>query len=193
MALAGALGIFVAAVLPAEYDVDPLGTGRLLGIAKMADPGAGVAPPAQDAAVTELVQAGPLTHYPAAFNEDTVEFVLEPFDYVEYKYALVKGAALTFAWKATGIVEHDFHGEPDVDPEGGLQSYDKSKKLEASGSLVAPFTGIHGWYWRNPSDVAVTVKISSAGLYTSGLEIKSDGSKQSRIVTPANVVPSPAP
>ena len=53
---------------------------------------------------------------------------------------------MVYAWKATGVVKYEFHGEPD-DSRLKVQSYDKQDNDFASGTLTAPFTGIHGWYW----------------------------------------------
>ena len=33
------------------------------------------------------------------------------------------------------------------------------------GTLVAPFTGIHGWYLRNDGEEAIVVRLKVAGFY----------------------------
>jgi len=33
------------------------------------------------------------------------------------------------------------------------------------GSFVAPFDGIHGWFWRNHSDKPVTIKVKVSGFF----------------------------
>ena len=35
----------------------------------------------------------------------------------------------------------------------------------ANGSYVAPFTGIHGWYWENPGTEELIITLSTAGFY----------------------------
>ena len=88
-----------------------------------------------------------------AFNSETVEFKVAPREGMEYKYRLDKGEALLFSWKATGPVHYEFHAEPDGAPRGYAQTYEKRRRQsEASGTLTAPFPGIHGWYWENKTD-----------------------------------------
>ena len=60
------------------------------------------------------------------------------------------------------------------------QSFDKAERREANGSFTAPFSGIHGWFWENPGADPVTVRLASAGFYTSAVEIRSDRSRQPR-------------
>jgi hypothetical protein len=43
---------------------------------------------------------------------------------------------------------------------------------EGYGSLVAPFSGEHGWYWVNVSDQPVTITLFLKGYYS---EIKNYG------------------
>ena len=51
-------------------------------------------------------------------------------------------------------------------PRGYAQSYEKrSSVTQAEGTLTAPFSGIHGWYWENAGDQAITITLSSAGFY----------------------------
>ena len=48
-------------------------------------------------------------------------------------------------------VNYEFHAEPDGAPRGYAQTYEKvERKSESSGTLTAPFPGIHGWDWRTP-------------------------------------------
>ena len=85
---------------------------------------------------------------------------------MEYKYRLDKGEALLYSWKATAPVNYEFHAEPDGAPRGYAQTYEKEdEKQQASGTLTAPFSGIHGWYWENTTDQEVTVTLTTAGYY----------------------------
>ena len=71
--------ILVAIVLPVEYNLDPLGTGRLLGLVYLGED-----------------QDDPVLRERAAYREDRVEFELTPFESVVYKYGLAKDQALVF-------------------------------------------------------------------------------------------------
>jgi hypothetical protein len=43
---------------------------------------------------------------------------------------------------------------------------------EASGTMTAPFSGIHGWYWENTTDQAITVTLTSSGYYNIAHEFR---------------------
>jgi len=178
--------ILVVAILPAEYGIDPTGAGRVLGLTQMSAPPAEdvFVPPQGTGAYTPVV-TGASALYGAPYQTDAVEFVIDGYDYMEFKYHLVQGAPMVFTWASTAVVTHDFHGEPDIDPEKGVQSFDKSDKRGASGSLVAPFTGVHGWFWENPGPDPVTIRVESAGFYSSAVEIKSNRTRTTHNVTPA--------
>ena len=94
---------------------------------------------------------------------------------MEYKYRLNKGQALLYSWKATGPVNYELHAEPDGAPRGYAESYEKKNaQAGASGTLTAPLSGIHGWYWENPGDAEVTVTLSAAGFYNMSHEFRKD-------------------
>lgn len=171
-AIAVAVAILFTLVLPAEYGVDPLGTGRALGLTAMAHPSA--APLAlPEGSALKPVANGPESQYSAPFKTDTVQFTLDPYDYLEYKYVLEAGAQMQFSWRASAPVIHEFHGEHADDPNT-VMSYDKSTRQEAHGALTAPFTGIHGWYWENQDGTPITVTLTSSGFYASAIEFHSD-------------------
>jgi hypothetical protein len=37
---------------------------------------------------------------------------------------------------------------------------------QSSGALIAPFTGVHGWYWLNKTAAPVTLTLHASGFYT---------------------------
>jgi len=95
---------------------------------------------------------------------------------MEYKYRLGKGKALLYAWKATAPVHFEFHAEPDGAPKGYAQTYEKHDATsDASGTLTAPFAGIHGWFWENRTNQPVTVTLRSAGFYSLSHEFRANG------------------
>ena len=104
---------------------------------------------------------------------ETVDFTIAPRDSVEYKYRLDKGKALLYSWKATGPVNYELHAEPDGAPRGYAQSYEKGRgSSQASGTLTAPFSGIHGWFWENTGDQEITVTLTTAGFYNMSHEFR---------------------
>lgn len=148
-ALAAAGLVLVAFVLPAEYGLDPLGTGRLTGVLALAAP-------AQEAvAVAER-----------RYVSDRVAFRLEPFESVEYKYRLEADQAAVYAWRATGEVVAELHAEPDGAAVGFAESFRRSRGRADQGSYRAPFDGWHGWFWENRGVEAVTVEMDAAGFFS---------------------------
>jgi len=172
-ALLGAGLILVMFVLPAEYGVDPLGTGTWFGLTELGATGKQIE--ALEASKTDAAaQATTLVGQETAFKSETVDFAIAPGQGMEYKYRLDKGEALLYSWKATGPVNVEFHAEPDGAPRGYAQTYEKAdRQTTASGTLTAPFPGIHGWYWENTTDQPITVTLSSAGYYNLSHEFRS--------------------
>ena len=65
-----------------------------------------------------------------------------------------------------GPVKVDMHGEPPNAGDEEFTSYWEERQLSsAQGSFTAPFTGKHGWYWRNKGETPVTVKLRTSGFY----------------------------
>jgi hypothetical protein len=173
IALAVALVILFTAVLPAEYGIDPLKTGKalgLLGLSKAADTtAAGRATP---------VQVGIYTAQPKIYKVDSEDLSLLPGEGVEIKYHMLKGAGMVYAWKATGKVMFEFHGEPDQKPKPDyFESYELDDKVgqdHSYGSFTAPSTGIHGWFWQNKEKKPVQIHLTTAGFYDSA-KMMADG------------------
>ena len=188
LALGGAGVILVTTVLPVEYGLDPLGTGKALGLLRAPPQDQALVAPAGTEAVNAPVKQELVTLYPAPYKIDSVELILEPYEFLEYKYHLVQDAGMVFSWTATAAVTHEFHGDPDADPKD-VRSYDKSTKSGASGSFTAPVTGIHGWFWENPGGERVIIKLTSAGFYSHAVEFHSDRTQRRRALEQA---PAPA-
>ena len=50
-------------------------------------------------------------------------------------------------------------------PDRYFIRYAETEVGEGAGSLVAPFTGNHGWYWLNIEDFPVTITLEARGFY----------------------------
>ena len=182
IAVAGGAAILVAGlllvtvVLPAEYGVDPVGTGARLGLIELGAIGQQVAALDAAAATSATGQAAIIVGQARPFTGETVAFVVGPHKGMEYKYRLEKGEALLYSWKATAPVNYELHAEPDGAPRGYAQSYETRDATDhAAGTLTAPFSGIHGWFWDNTSDQPVTVTLQSAGFYNLAHEFRAEG------------------
>jgi len=180
IAVAAGAALFVAGVvlvmfvLPAEFAVDPMGTGARTGLLDLGVTGRQVA--ALESAAPSGGggdQAAILALQERPFQHETIELKISPGQWVEYKYRLDKGESLLYSWKTSGPVNLDFHAEPDGGPAGYAQSYEVKKAVtEESGTMIAPFSGIHGWYWQNITDHEVTVMLTSSGFYNIAHEFR---------------------
>jgi hypothetical protein len=168
-ALVGSAG-FVLFVLPAEFHRDPTGFGKLTGLDRLAGPEV-VTGAAAPAGANQTAR-----YYVSTLRSDTIEIVLPPDsgNELEYKVRMHAGDTLTYAWTVTGDEAHpdwfyyDFHGEsqpsaPDAKPV--VMEYRQTTGVRSGGALVAPFDGIHGWYFQNQSDKKVTVHLKISGFY----------------------------
>jgi len=165
--------VLVLFVLPAEFAVDPFGTGARFGLLDLGITGQQVEALETAGAAGAAGAAAILVPQERPFQQETVEFTIGPRQYVEYKYRLDKGEALLYSWKASAPVNLDFHAEPDGAPRGYAQSYEtKQAVTEASGTMTAPFSGIHGWYWENTTDQDITVTLTSSGYYNIAHEFR---------------------
>lgn len=167
-----AVVITFAAVLPAEYNKDPLGLGRATGLSRLWAP--------KQTVVNTDAASGPVARRePGAFRTDTFEIPLAANgdegrrNALEFKVRLPKGASLLYSWQAEGLgipedLMFDFHGHTVADKSKGAVSvadYERGNGARANGSLVAPVEGIHGWYFRNRSDKPIKVRLKLAGYY----------------------------
>jgi len=180
-ALLGAGLIFVMFILPAEFAVDPLGTGARFGLLQLGVTGQQVQALTAEAS-RGAGQAPIIVPQERGFHEETVEFKVAPHEFMEYKYRLEKGKALLYSWSATSPVNYELHAEPDGAPKGFAETYEKGQAAaDASGTLTAPFSGIHGWYWENIGDREVTVTLRSAGFYNMSHEFRKDSPVKNKV------------
>jgi hypothetical protein len=88
----------------------------------------------------------------------------------EYKAYVNRGESLLYRWrvKEGSQVYFEFHGQPTEGkwPDEYYESYEKGESSGGQGSMVAPFTGEHGWYWLNLSEKPVTIVVELAGYYS---------------------------
>ena len=189
-ALLVAAMVLLTAVLPAEYGIDPFGTGEKLGLLALAGAADG---PVDQATVISSGPAKIANPQSRVYKVDSRAFQLAPSEGMEFKYHMEKGGGLLYTWTATTNVEYEFHGEPEGGPAGAYESYELSAGETGAGNFTAPFTGIHGWYWLNKSPNPVTVKLTSAGFYTGATEFRKDKrtiQHQLRDVNPSTADPT---
>ena len=162
--------ITVCAVLPAEFHIDPTGIGTAAGLMSLsAAPEAKTAAPAAPGAAAPVVMAH---DYPQPFRTDTIDIPLTAAEQtgseLEYKVQMKAGQTLVYSWSVDAPPEEfytDFHSEMRPAPKETVISHKQAVGISANGALVAPFQGIHGWYFQNQSLKPVVVHLKLSGFY----------------------------
>lgn len=176
-ALFAAMAIGVAFVLPAEFGIDPTGIGNATGLIRIAKP----TNPYLDKGLKRqgvfTQTAMPLSALPG--SSDHWEYELGPFEGIELKYVIAKGKPIVFAWSATGPLDYDMHAHPFDGGTDLTESYSIERADRLNGRYVAPFTGIHGWYWQNRSVNRVKLVLDASGGMT-GSKIFDSAGEQDR-------------
>jgi hypothetical protein len=172
--------VLVTIVLPAEYAVDPTGIGKALGLTainapartlevkdviggnetyrKVAIPDPGKPTPLPNPAVSQIKTA------PAKTETKVVK--LEPGEQTEVKAVLDAAQVIVYSWKAEGgEVYTDFHGHEPGAGKDFVRYEEQQSGTQGNGSLVAPFSGEHGWFWLNVSDQPVTITLTFTGYH----------------------------
>jgi hypothetical protein len=169
-ALVVATLLVYGAILPAEFNYDPFGLGRMTGLSRLWAP----REVAFDTSRTEVPLA---REYASGFRSDTIEIPLrregDPTrgDELEYKVHMQKDATLVYEWAVADIPNPEefyteFHGHTLTSPaEMTVAYYKKAMGASANGALTAPFDGIHGWYFQNQSEKPVVVRVKLSGFY----------------------------
>jgi hypothetical protein len=163
--------IVLGAILPAEFNRDPLGVGKLSGLSRLWAPDETVVDPASEAAARAR-------EYDLPFRTDVVEIPLGDFlagadkSELEYKVRMQKDATLIYSWEVVGTAEprdfrYDQHGHTTPAPGQPMTvaTYKQAFGLRQQGALTAPFDGIQGWQFSNSSEKPVVVRLRLSGFY----------------------------
>jgi hypothetical protein len=171
IAISVATLILLVAVLPAEYGIDLTGLGHKLGLTKLTNK-----------PITEVVSTNITTpdhdlkntieHDKNYWISDeplkskTISLPLLPNQGAEIKAIMEQGQNFNYSWQATGKLYFDMHGEKLNAATNEFTSYwEEQNKNAASGNLVAPFSGTHGWYWENRTSELVEIKLEISGFF----------------------------
>jgi len=181
IAAISASAILVVFVLPAEYGIDPTRLGSVMGLTAMRAPSRtleitdviGGNEVYREVEIPEFGDPVPLPN-PNVFQDEsdefatrTVEVEIPPDKETEVKVALEAGKMILFKWTVDrGDIYTDFHGH---DPSAGDEYWVRYKEQQEGagnqGSLVAPFSGEHGWYWLNYNEYPVKVTLTLSGYF----------------------------
>lgn len=178
--------VLITAVLPAEYGIDPLGTGKLFGFERLYQESDAVDTLTETSilnfdsikmeklgspkSVPKPVEANnPSPEKQYAIRKDTIIVVVPAEKGIEYKFKSLKYGSIKYEWATNeGIVYIDFHGEVKQEnpPENVFyESYTLAYSNNMAGTLTAPFEGKHGWYFRNETKKDMVVTLVLNGEY----------------------------
>lgn len=108
----------------------------------------------------------------AEFRSDVIEIPLFALKDLEYKLHMKQGHAVTYSWEAVGLNDpekllFEFHGHTvrETEAPGDLMFYKVGRSDSSNGYLVAPFEGIHGWYFSNETSDDINVILTVNGFY----------------------------
>ena len=178
--------VLLTAVLPAEYGIDPLGTGKLFGFSKLYQGNEQIenneiysslnfkkikmeklGSPQSVPKPSEADNPPPEVQY--SVREDTIEVIVPAKKGIEYKFKSLKYGRTKYEWSTDkGIVYIDFHGEVKQENSSKnvfYESYTLAYSNNMAGTLTAPFEGKHGWYFRNETNQDIVVAIRLNGQY----------------------------
>lgn len=182
----------VIVVLPLTSGRDPTGLGVRMGLIS---PPAASGDPSLDTVIEDLLSANdqiveppapkdssvpsepiPLPNPAISQDEstpprtDTIRVKLAYDEGTEVKAVMAKSKAIVYSWKVEGgSVYVDFHGHDPKRSKNFWVRYVEAGKEDGvtggNGSLVAPFSGEHGWYWLNLSQEPVTIELTVTGYH----------------------------
>lgn len=183
--------LLVTVVLPSEYNFDPTGVGKMLGLKQMGEiksqlaeeaeadrrrdqkqpvklhtPATGQQSSSLGQLLASLIVTSAYAHdgkdqYEPQATETSVK--LAPGEGLEVKLEMHKGDIVEFGWTANGaVVNFNHHGEA----EGESVVYEKGRAVaEKKGRFEALFDGEHGWWWRNRTGDNITIILNTKGRY----------------------------
>ncbi len=164
VALIFSIIIYTIIILPAEFNKDPTGLGKIMGLTVLA----------QTESIPETSTVAYTKNSPSnndndayTFREDEQTIVIPANKGIEYKFNIKQFDTLTYEWETTDgfPIYFDFHGEPKGDTTDYFESYSIATANQMKGITTVPFSGSHGWYWQNTTDEEVLIVLKTSGNY----------------------------
>jgi hypothetical protein len=170
----------VLVVLPAEYGIDATGVGNALGLTQLSAPTRtfevrDVIGGNEVLRTVSLPATGdpiPLPN-PAVYQDEqrvpetrTLQVNIPADGQTEVKLKMTEGKVIVFSWQVDrGDIYEDYHGHDPALGDGFVRYEEQQEGASNHGSLTAPFTGEHGWYWLNYNEFPVTVTLTVTGYF----------------------------
>ena len=107
------------------------------------------------------------------FSSDLIEIPLLAQQDLEYMVDMKQGGSISYHWKADNLPNPtlllaEFHGHTirTSDAPGEVMFYKEGRNESSEGYIVAPFAGIHGWYFSNESSEDINIVLNISGFYS---------------------------
>ena len=99
------------------------------------------------------------------YRSETVQVVLQPTQRTEIKAVMAQDQVLMYQWVASAPVYVDFHGHDPDDDSYWYRYREQEQGMSSFGSLIAPVSGEHGWYYRNDTDGEIVIDLRVTGYF----------------------------
>jgi hypothetical protein len=189
IALLIGVSVLIAAVLPAEYGIDPTGAGKFFGFSSLYVPEESTTGNAESETMIsnnfplikmEKAGSAPEVRRPIeadnpspteqlAEREDSIQVIVPSGKGIEYKINMLKHAKMKYEWTTNkGILYFDFHGEVKQAREAKavyFESYTIAYSNNMVGTFLSPYEGKHGWFFRNNGNTDIIVTLRLKGQY----------------------------
>jgi len=158
--------ILITVVLPSEYGVDITGIGSALGLKKMGEIKTSLEKEANSPKKNAVLETNNIKkeNTKKEIKSEKLQYEIKPGKAIEIKLVMDKASKVTYKWScSTGSVNYDLHGDSKVND---FISYKKGRSTTTeNGTLVAKFTGNHGWWWKNIGNETLTITLEISGAY----------------------------
>lgn len=179
--IVSALIILVVVVLPAEYGIDLTGLGNAAGLTSLNEPTRTIVindviggnTKLRELEIPDFGEPVPLPN-PAVFQDEPnppvsriLEITIPAESSTEIKVYLNEGKAIVYSWEVDqGDIYVDYHGhDPALGDDFWVRYKEQQEGSGNNGSLTAPFSGEHGWYWLNYNEFPVVVTLTVTGFF----------------------------
>lgn len=96
---------------------------------------------------------------------EDAQVTLQPGEGTEIKAVMAEQQVMMFQWVSNLPVYVDFHGHDPNDESYWYRYREMKAAMTGSGSLVAPISGDHGWYFLNESEQEITIDVRVTGYF----------------------------
>lgn len=107
-----------------------------------------------------------------AWRHETLSIEIKGDQSVEYKALMNQGESLNFQWTVEGgQAYYDMHAHDDAFGKEFFTRYDEGEGVSHAGTIIAPYSGEHGWFWLNLEEGPITITLEVAGFFEKIVEI----------------------